>query len=365
MRAFAILEDAGEVTEIEVPCPVPTGTEVVLRVVRSGVCHTDTHLRDGYYDLGARGRMRLTDRGVVYPIVLGHEVVGVVEAVGPGVAEVRPGDRRLIYPWIGEGECEACRAGEENLCVAPKNLGVAEHGGYAESIRVPHPRYLVDIEGLDESWAATLACSGLTAYGAVRKALPLAPDDPIVVIGAGGVGLTAIATLRALGHRAIVAVDLQQRNLELARELGATELVSADQADLTGAIIDGAGGPVAAVIDFVNSSATSRAGFDLLRKGGSMIQVGLFGGELVIPTALLALKTLTVRGSFVGTLADLRELVELAKQGGLPHIPIVDDALTAEAVQSSLDRLVVGGVPGRIVLRGREDAGTDEPGEGE
>ena len=160
----------------------------------------------------------------------------------------------------------------------------------------------------------------------------------------------AIATLRALGHEAILAVDLQERNLELARQLGATTTISARQEDLAAAIVAGAGGPVAAIVDFVNNSTTAPAAFAALRKGGTMVQVGLFGGELVIPTALLTLKIITIRGSFVGSLGELEELVGLARRGALPHLPIIDGELSATAVQDALDRLAAGGVPGRIVL---------------
>lgn len=350
MHAFAIFQDDHTVTEVEVPTPTPTGTEVLLRVVRSGVCHTDTHLREGYYDLGSRGRLNLIDRGVTYPLVLGHEVVGVVEAVGDEAHGVAAGEHRLIYPWIGDGSCDACLDGQENLCPSPRNLGVARPGGYADHILVPHPRYLLDVTGIDERWAATLACSGLTAYSAARKALPATASDPVVVIGAGGVGLMAIATLRALGHDAVVAVDLQERNLELARQLGATATISAAQDDLAAAIISQVGGPVAAVVDFVNNSSTAPVAFAALRKGGTMVQVGLFGGELVVPTALLTLKIITIRGSFVGSLGELEELVDLARRGLLPDIPIIDGELSAAAVQDALDRLAAGGVPGRIVL---------------
>ncbi|WP_422935095.1 alcohol dehydrogenase [Sinomonas sp. P47F7] len=351
MHAYAVLSNtARAITDIELTRPEPTGTEVRLRVVRSGICHTDTHLREGFYDLGSRGRLNLLDRGMTYPMVMGHEVVGVVEAAGPDAAGVDVGQTRLVFPWIGCATCDACRAGHENLCPAPQNLGVARHGGYAEHIFVPHPRYLLDIEGLDQSWAATLACSGLTAYSAARKAVPDTPTVPVVVIGAGGVGLTAIATLAALGHRAICAIDLQEGNLDLARQLGAETVIRADREDLAQAITGELGGPVAAVIDFVNTGKTASVAFDILQKGGRMVQVGLFGGELTVPTALLTLKVITIQGSFVGSLDELGELVSLAKTGVLPHIPIIERELSAPEVDAALDRLATGGVPGRIVL---------------
>lgn len=353
MRAYVVAENSSTVTELELPTPRPKGSEVLLRVTRCGVCHTDTHLRDGGYDLGSRGRMRLADRGVTYPLVMGHEVVGVVEEVGPDVSDtVNVGDVRLIYPWVGCGHCHHCEAGRDNYCAAGKNLGVARHGGYADHILVPDARYLVDITGLDPSWAATMACSGLTAYSAVNKVLPLPDDEPIVVIGAGGVGLTAVAMLKALGHKRICVVDVSPQNLDIAAELGATDAVRSGDG-VSKEIMKTCGGPVEAVIDFVNNDATARAAFDVLRKGGKLVQVGLFGGEFVVPTALMALKMLTISGSFVGTLEELKAVAELAKQGALPAIPIIEEPLDAASINAALDKLVHGGVPGRIVLQGR------------
>jgi propanol-preferring alcohol dehydrogenase len=351
MHAYAVTGEGSAVTNVELPTPRPAGKEVLLRVDRSGVCHTDTHLRQGGYDLGSRGRLRLADRGVTYPMVMGHEVVGTVEQVGDQVSAHRPGDVRLVYPWIGCGDCPQCAQGRDNYCAAGRNLGVTRHGGYAEYVLVPDEKYLEDIEGLDLSWAATLACSGLTAFSAVKKVQQSSPDEPVVVIGAGGVGLTAIATLKALGHRAICAVDLSERNLAIATELGASTTVMATSDAVSKEIIKACHGPVAAVIDFVNNGATATAGFDALRKGGQLVQVGLFGGELTVPTALMALKMVTIGGSFVGTPDELHSLVELAKRGALPHIPIIEAPLDAGTVHRSLDSLEQGGVPGRIVLR--------------
>ncbi|MBU8827480.1 alcohol dehydrogenase [Mycolicibacterium goodii] len=350
MRVFAVMGNNSAVSELELPTPQPSGTEVLLKVIRCGVCHTDTHLRDGGYDLGSRGMMRLVDRGITYPLVMGHEVVGVVTEVGPDVVGLNVGDVRLVYPWIGCGKCHQCAAGRDNYCAAGKNLGVARHGGYADHILVPDSKYLVDITGLDLSWAATMACSGLTAYSAVNKVLPLPSDEPVVVIGAGGVGLTAVATLKALDHQRICVVDVSPRNLDIAKELGATDVVTPAQ-NAGRQIIETCGAPVAAIIDFVNNDATASAAFDALRKGGQLVQVGLFGGEFIVPTALMTLKMLTITGSFVGTLDELHAVTALAKQGALPPIPIIEEPLDSSSVNSALDKLVSGGVAGRIVLR--------------
>lgn len=349
MHAFAVLPEDPTIHDLDIPTPSPEGREVLLRVVRAGVCHTDTHLRAGGYDLGSRGMMSMRDRGIEYPMVLGHEVVGVVEQVGEDVESVRVGDMRLIYPWIGCGQCRQCREGHDNRCAAGKNLGVARHGGYAESVLVPEEKYLVDIEGLDPSWAATLACSGLTAYSAVDKVLPLEPDEPVIVFGAGGLGLTAIAILRSRGHRNICAVDVAERNLVLARDMGASNTVVSG-VGVVDDIRQAAGGPASAVVDFVNNGATATAAFEVLAKAGHMVQVGLFGGEFTIPTALLALRMIRIEGSFVGTLEQLQDLVRIAQRGDLPDIPVVERPLSANAVSQALDDLTAGGVPGRIVL---------------
>jgi propanol-preferring alcohol dehydrogenase len=214
-----------------------------------------------------------------------------------------------------------CQDEGENTCERGRNIGVARPGGYADHQLVPHPRYLVDVDGLDLSWAATMACSGLTAYSAISKVLPPPSDTPVVVIG---VGLTAVATLSARGHRATCAADRSEANLAAARALGATNTVSALADDLSGEVMTAAGGPVNAVIGLVNNSRSASAALDMLAKGGRMVQVGLFGGEVTIATALLAFKFITIQGSYVGTLAELNELnelVALAKTGRYPASP--------------------------------------------
>ncbi|MBC7273043.1 alcohol dehydrogenase [Streptomyces albogriseolus] len=350
MKAYAVLEGTKEITEITLPTPAPVGAEVVLRVLYSGVCHSDTHLLEGGYDLGTRGMMLLKDRGVPYPLVLGHEVVGVVESVGPEASADLVGKMLLVFPWIGCGECSTCRSGRDNACTKGRMLGVQRHGGYAEYISVPHEKYLIDIGGLDPAWAATLACSGLTSYSAVNKVRHVDPEEPVVVIGAGGLGLTAVAMLRARGHRHTIAVDLSERNLKLALEMGAGKTVLADPASLAADIVAAAGEPVAAVIDFVNGTSTAIHAFDALRKGGLLVHVGLFGGEMTIPTALLPVKMLTLQGSYVGTLAELQELVGMAKTNNLPRIPLIRGTLNAAGVADSLAQLVQRKVAGRIVL---------------
>jgi alcohol dehydrogenase/propanol-preferring alcohol dehydrogenase len=171
--------------------PVPQGEEVVLRITRCGVCHSDVHMQDGYFDLGGGHRLDVA-RTVRPPRTLGHEIAGTVVALGPRAQGVRAGDRRVAFPWIGCGVCALCRAGEEHLCGNPQALGVARDGGFATHVVVPHARYLVDPGNLEDDQACTYACAGLTAYSALRKVGQLAPDAPLLVVGAGGVGLSGI-----------------------------------------------------------------------------------------------------------------------------------------------------------------------------
>jgi alcohol dehydrogenase/propanol-preferring alcohol dehydrogenase len=192
---------------------------------------------------------------------------------------------------------------------APRSLGVYQNGGYATHVLATRWSHLVDIEGVDPSLAATYACSGITVYSAINKLLPMSPDEPIVLVGAGGLGLQAISSLKALGHRAIISVDVGQDKLDAATAMGATGVVLASAEGTTKRIIEAAGGPVAGVIDLVNGTETARFAFDALRKGGKLVQVGLFGGEMTIPLPLMPIRALTVQGSYVGNVKELRELM--------------------------------------------------------
>jgi alcohol dehydrogenase/propanol-preferring alcohol dehydrogenase len=348
MQAWAVVENGKPLEALEIPKPEPTGSQVLLEVAHCGVCHSDLHLWEGHYALGGDRRMLLKDRGVTLPLVMGHEIVGRVVQAGPDATDVRIGDLKIVYPWLGCGTCAICRAENDNMCLTPRSIGVFQNGGYATHVIVPEPRHLIDIGALPPRIAATYACSGLTAYAAVKKALPLPPEEPIVVIGIGGLGLYAVAILRALGHRKIVAIDLKRENRAAAEAAGASDVVDANDAALAQAMIAAAGGGIAVAIDFVNDSTTARAAFDALRRGGKLVQVGFFGGELNVPLPLMPLRALTIVGSYVGSPADLRELVELGSTGRLPPIPL--RTAPQSSVNDVLRELRDGRVTGRVVL---------------
>ncbi len=351
-RRFSVLEADGPIVEVAAEIPHPTGRGVVVEVTEAGVCHSDVHIREGGYHLGDGRMLLLAERGIPFPITMGHEIVGRVVAVGDEVTSTKVGDLRVVYPWIGCGNCLACREGHDPLCATPAAIGVARPGGYASHVAVPDEKYVLPIDGIDPAFAAVLACSGLTSYSATSKVLDgVEADDPIVVIGAGGVGQMAIATLAARGHRAIISVDVNERNLADAVRVGASATVLDDSGDPTEGILAAAGGrPVTRVIDFVGISATAAVGFGVLGKGGRLVLVGLFGGELTIPTVRATIQVITVQGSYLGDLSDLEAMLELARSGRLPQLHIEPGHLDASVVAESLNRLVAGGVSGRIVL---------------
>lgn len=348
MRAWAVVRNREPLACIEIADPIPRGSEVVLQVTHCGVCHSDLHFWEGEYDLGGGRVLRLADRGVTLPRAMGHEVVGTVVACGPEAEGVAEGQRRIVYPWLGCGTCERCLAGEDNLCAAPSSIGIMRHGGYAERVVVPHPRYLVDPGDVDPAWAATFACSGITVLSAIRKLMPLSPRSPVLLIGAGGLGLAAIATLKALGHERILIADISPAKRALALAQGAEAAIDPEALDAADQVRRAAGAPILGAIDFVNTEATAALGLEVLAKGGRLVLVGIMGGELRLSLAGMIFRPRAILGSATGTLADLHEVVALARSGRLAPIPL--ERLPREAANEALARLREGRAAGRIVL---------------
>ncbi len=349
MRAWAVVENEKPLQEIELPTPEPMGTEVLLETTYCGVCHSDLHIWEGRYDLGGGKVMTLTDRGLKLPVAMGHEIVGRVVKLGPDATGVEVGDIRIVYPWVGCGTCHACLDEDDNMCLQGKALGVFQNGGYATHVVAPHPRHLVDPGNVPHALAATYACSGITVFSAIKKVMPISPDEPIVLVGAGGLGLNAIAVLKALKHRNIVVVDIDATKRSVAAQAGATKTVDGSGEGVTGRIVEACGGPPLAVIDLVNGTASARFAFDALRKGGKLVQVGLFGGELNIALPMMPIKALTIQGSYVGNPKELRELVQLANEGSVPALPVT--TVPQHEANDALMRLRDGRVIGRLVLK--------------
>lgn len=350
MRAMQIIEWGKPLESREYPDPEPKGEEVVLRVEAAGVCHSDVHIWDGYFDLGGGGKVTLESRGVALPFTMGHEIAGQVVALGPDATGVKVGDKRVVYPWIGCGQCAVCRRGEELLCLAPRTLGTRRAGGYGTHVVVPHARYLVDHAGVPQSLAATYTCSGITAFSALKKTRErVDANDHLVIIGAGGVGGSAVHIAPAAVKGKIIVADIDAQKRAHARQMGAAATIDNSAADAVQQVMQATDGGAAAAIDFVGSPKTMEFGLNVLRKGGKLVMVGLYGGALPISTVSFPFKMMTVEGSYVGTLDDLKELMALVQAGKVPPIP-VENRPVDQASQALLDLKSGGKVRGRVVL---------------
>ena len=344
MISYQIVEHGKPLQKVVSSTPKPTGSEVLMRVTRAGVCHSDLHIWEGYFDLGGGKRFYVKDRGCVPPFTPGHEPYGIVEALGPRAKGVRVGQKRLIYPWIGCGKCAVCSTGQENLCVSGSRfLGVNRAGAYATHLLVPDPKYLVDTAGLDDAFASTLACSALTAYSAAAKLPGLGTKDAVAILGCGGLGLMGISVLRARGVKHIIGCDIDDAKLAAAAKLGARKTVNTRSPDALQQIQG-----IAGAIDFVGSPATSSLGIGALRKGGRYILCGLYGGELTQPLPPIAQRAIGILGSYVGNLKELKEVVALAKKGRIKPPPV--QTRPAAQANGALEDLRAGKVLGRVVL---------------
>ncbi len=348
MKAAQIVTPKEPLELKDMEIPKPNESEVVVKVKAVGVCHSDLHLWDGGYDAGAGVFLKATDRGVKFPVTPGHEVVGTITQIGSSVKEFKIGDEILVYPWIGCGVCPACKAENENLCDAPRSLGVFQNGGYAEYVLIPHFKYLIKITGIDLEGAASLACSGLTAFTAVKKTNASAGQF-LVIIGAGGLGLMSIQIAKAITKATIICADLDDNKLVAAKKLGADHTINSKDPEAVQKIISICNNNGAeCVIDFVNAPPTVKMGLAILRKRGNLILVGLFGGaaEIVLPT--IPLKAITIQGAYTGNYKSLVELVELAKKGGIN--PIVSKRYSLGDVNTALGDLKQGKIIGRAVI---------------
>jgi D-arabinose 1-dehydrogenase-like Zn-dependent alcohol dehydrogenase len=351
MLSYDVVEWGKPLRKSERATPAPAGTEVLVKLKYCGVCHSDAHIRDGYFDLGGGKRLHMSERGMNPPVTLGHEPYGTVIAAGPEAGDApmgQIGEDRLVYPWTGCGICARCRDGLDNYCASPRSIGLQRRGGYADHLIVPHPRYLIDVSGIDPVWAATLSCSGLATYSAVSKLSPIPRDEWVAVIGAGGLGLTAIGMLRALGHERIVAVDIASAKLKAAEAAGATATLDSRDGGAPQKLREISGGALYGAVDLVGSADTASLAVGAVRKGGRLILVGLFGGEISLSLAATTLRALTIQGSHLGSVAELKRVVALAREGKLKPIPIQKRPLAE--VNRTLDELKAGGIVGRVVV---------------
>ncbi len=348
MRSQALVEFGAPLKEIEAPTPVPTGTEVLLKTHNAGVCHSDVHIHDGYFDLG--GGNKLPMGNLKLPHTMGHEIEGEVVAIGPDAKDVKIGERYAAFPWIGCGNCPACLRGEENLCNRPRQLGCSAGvpGGYSTHVLVPHPKYLLGYGSTPAPLAAAYMCSGLTAFGAMKKVGKLGPDDQIVVLGVGGVGMMGVQFAKALYGKGPIAADIDAGRLEAAKKAGAVATYNTKEPDAAKRLVTDTKGGAYAVVDFVGSESTFAFANAAVRRGGKVIVVGLFGGAMGMPIPMFPLRALTLMGSFVGSLSDAEEMMGLVRAGKVDPIPVQTRPLSDAT--KTLDDLRHGRIVGRVVL---------------
>lgn len=348
MRSMQFDEYGAELKEFTYDEPAPQGAEVLVKIEACGVCHSDIHLHEGYFDMGGGNKADVT-RGRKLPFTLGHEIVGEVAAVGPDAKGVSVGDKRIVYPWIGCMECATCKGGNTQLCAAPRNLGVQVDGGYSTHVMVPDAQFLFDYDGVPTGLAATYACSGITAYGALMKVKDAAEAGGFVgIIGAGGVGMAGLMIAKAAINAKTIVFDIDQAKLDAATAAGADYVFNPAEPTTRKEVAKLTGGGLPGAVDFVGSDKTATFGVTSLGASGVLAIVGLFGGALTVPVPLFAFKNITVRGSMVGSPAEMKALMDLVKQGKVPPLPVASRPL--DAAWETLEDLRAGKIVGRVVL---------------
>lgn len=346
MKSYDIIEWGRPLQAVIRETPMPIDSQVLLAVHACGVCHSDLHIREGHLDLGEGRKVSFESLGLKLPFTLGHEIVGTVVAAGPD-AKVEIGARRVVFPWIGCGQCRHCLRGDELSCESNIALGTRRAGGFSDHVLVPHSRYLLEYGSLDPLVAATCACSGLTAYSALRKLPPLTTDDTLLLIGAGGLGLAALSLASKLTQATIVVADIDAAKLTLAQQSGKCEVVDMSTPDAVAKLRQKMGEGVRATIDFVGAPSTLEFALQSAGKGATVVVVGLFGGGISLSTALLPSRNLTLRGSYVGTLEEMRELLALLQRDNLFRVPL--STLPMDQINDALHALATGQVQGRLV----------------
>jgi alcohol dehydrogenase, propanol-preferring len=350
MEAARIIEPKESLQIQHVETPKPKGSQVLIKVNSSGVCHSDIHLWEGGYEGPSGQFLKTTDRGVKYPITPGHEIAGIVESMGEEAEGFNKNENVIVFPWIGEGLCPACRIGQENLCDKPRSLGIYTDGGYADYVLVPSYKYLVKLDkDMDLDASATLSCSALTAYGAIKNT-DLKPNDNVVIVGAGGLGLMAMQIAKAISGAKITAMDLDDQKLDAAKKNGADNTINSKREDPIKAIMeltDKIGAD--AIIDFVNASKTVETDMQLLRRRGKLVLVGLFGGELKLNLVTMPTRAYKIIGSYTGSISEMVELVSLAKRGVIK--PVVSNRFKLDQATEALTMLKDGKIIGRGVIK--------------
>jgi propanol-preferring alcohol dehydrogenase len=336
MKAAVLHELKKPMVVEEVERPIPGEGEALIKVEACGVCHSDLHVAEGDWKQFA-GITKL-------PLIVGHEVAGKVVEVGPGVSELKAGDR-VGVPWIYWtcGECEFCREGNENLCVKQKITGVTVNGGYAEFIKAAASHATRIPDSVSSTQAAPLFCAGVTVYRALMQAKPQR-GQRLAVFGVGGLGHLAIQIAVHLGLE-VSAVDVADDKLALAKSLGAANTFNATTANAVKEIRRLGGAHIVLVTS--GSKTAYDTAFYCVRPTGILLAVGLPANEISFPAIMMAAGEVNIKASAVGTREDLKQVLALAAAGKL-HCQVVSRPLAD--VNAVFEDMRAGKIAGRIVL---------------
>lgn len=335
MKAAVVRAFGQPLTIEELPVPVPGPGQVLVRVEACGVCHTDLH--------AARGDWPVKP---ALPFVPGHEGIGRVAALGPGVTRVKEGDI-VGVPWLYSACrcCSYCYTGWETLCEHQRNTGYSVNGSYAEYVLADAAYVGLLPEGTDMMLMAPILCAGVTTYKGLKQT-DARPGEWVAISGVGGLGHVAVQYAKAMGLH-VAAIDVGEAKLALARRLGADLAFDARDAGMTAALRRETGGGVHGVLVTAISTGAFAQSLQMVRRGGTVSLVGLPPGDFPLPIFPVVLEGITVRGSIVGTRQDLVEAIGFAAEGKVkPQISVEP----LEAINDVFDRLQAGTIEGRVVL---------------
>src|SRR6201747_2450844 len=348
MRRQSLVKFDAPLCETIVETPKPLAKEVLVRIERCGLCHSDLHIQDGYADLGGGKRLDTT-RGMTLPFTLGHEIAGVVEEVGPAAPKDLIGKKQAVFPWIGCGQCRDCANGDEKLCVKQGFPGVAIDGGFASHVLVPDAKYLLDYDPLPVNQAATLMCSGVTAYGALKRLADRPRQRNLLLIGLGGVGMMGLAFAPALFKQEISVADLSPPARESALNNGASMAYDPSEPDVAKRILKETEGGFDEIVDFAGNEKSIGFAVSVLARGGKIVVSGLMGGNFSLPMVQWIYKRMTIEGFMTGTLAEAQELMALARAGKIKPTPMKEEPMGE--VQKWIEELRAGKIVGRVVMK--------------
>ncbi len=347
MRRQSLVQFAAPLCETIVETPKPQGAEVLVQIERCGLCHSDLHIQDGYADLGG-GKKLDTTRGMTLPFTLGHEIAGVVVEVGPDAPKDLIGTKKAVFPWIGCGKCRDCLAGDENLCVRNRFMGVSIDGGFASHVLVPDAKYLLDYDPLPIGFAATLMCSGITAYGALKRLVERPRQRNLLLIGLGGVGMMGLSLAQAMFKQPITVADLSPEARATALKNGASAAYDPTEPDIVKRILKETEGGFDGIVDFAGNDKSMNFAVSTVARGGKIVVSGLMGGQFSLPMVQWIYKRMTIEGFMTGTLDEGKELMALARAGKVRPTPMKEEPMGE--VQKWIDELRAGHVVGRIML---------------